>query len=276
MSEDTYRLAVKALERSLALTHPGEGGSLLAYRLGIVQAFVDLGVIDGDALHDWSERFERASQALEPVSVKSRARAVELLERELARTARAGETFDRLGPREPFLAKLQALLETGHIDWGDRNAWLEKLDEVAPEAPSCPSAQSYDGAELRAVIVGPERRLGGLRINSVEVYDDCVIVRWHLVADADDDWRAHVAAPDHANDLARAHGPRSLEDDLGSAYSLGPPGSFGMWSVLYLDQRPAVLPGASAFTPGPPTAATRLSIACAAGAVELRFEDAAR
>jgi len=275
-SGDVHRLAVKALERSLALSHPGEGGSLLAHRLGLVQAFVDLGVISAEGMHDWRERFERASQALEPVSAKSRARAVELLERELARAASASETFDPLGPRESFLAKLQALLETGHIDWRDRSAWVEKLDEVAPEPPSRPAAPPYDGAELRAVIVGPERRLGGLRINSAEVYDDCVIVRWHLVVDEDDDWRAHVATPDHADDLARAHGPRALEDDAGTSYTLGPAGIFGMWSVLHVDQRPAVIPNASAFTPGPPTTATRLSVACAAGAVELRFEDAAR
>ncbi len=274
MSEDAHRLAVKALERSLALTHPGEGGGLLAHRLGIVQAFFDLGVIDRDALHEWSERFERAAQALEPVPAEPRARAVELLERELARAASTSEAFEPLGPRESFLAKLQALLETGYIDWADKSAWVEKLDEVAPETSSAP-APPYDGAELRAVIVGPKRRLGGLRINSAEVYDDCVIVRWHLVVDDDGDWRAHVAVPDHADDLARAHGPRSLEDDVGTAYSLGPAGIFGMCSVLHLRQRPAVVPGASAFMPGPPTAAMRLSVGCAAGAVELRFEDAA-
>jgi len=275
VSGDAHRLAVKALEQSLGVTHPGES-SLLDYRLGRAQAFVDLGVIDGVALHDWKERFERAAQALEPVSAESRARAVELLDRELARAASASESFDPLGPRESFLTKLQALLETGHIQWRDKSAWVEKLDKIAPETPSRSGAPPYDAAELRAVIVGPERRLGGLRINSAEVYDDCVIVRWHLVVDEDDDWRAHVAAPDHADDLARAHGPRALEDDAGTSYTLGPAGNFGMWSILHVDQRPEVIPNASAFTPGPPTAATRLSIACAAGAVELRFEDAAR
>jgi len=103
-----------------------------------------------------------------------------------------------------------------------------------------------------------------------------VIVRWHLAVDEDDAWRAHVAAPDHANDLARAHGPRALEDDTGTSYTLGPAANFGTWSVLHVDGRPAVIPNASAFTPGPPTAATRLSIASAAGAIELSFEEAPR
>ena len=251
MSADPRALAVKALERSLALTHPGEGGRLLAYRLGGVDAFFELGVIDAAARSEWGERFERAARTLEPVSPELRARAVELLERELASAASSAGDPGPLGPRETFLAKLQALLETGSIDWSDRDAWVAKLDEVVPDTSARPAAPSYDGAELRGVIVGPERRLGGLRISSVEVYDDCVLVRWHLVVDEDERWQANVAVGDHADDLARAHGPRALEDDLGTAYSLGPRGIFGMWDVLSLDRRPAVLSGSSAFTPDP-------------------------
>ena len=177
--------------------------------------------------------------------------------------------------RESFMAKLQALLETGSIAWSDRSAWVEKLDAVVPDTAPRRAGPPYDGAELRAVIVGPERRLGGLRISSAEVYDDCVIVRWHLVVDADEHRRGRVAAPDHVSDLTRAYGPRSLEDDAGTAYALGPGEMWAMPSVLHLDQRRPVLPGASAFTPGPPETATRLLVACAAGEVQLSLEGAA-
>jgi len=130
VSGDAHRLAVKALEQSLGLTHPGES-SVLDYRLGRAQAFVDLGVIDVEAMHDWKERLERAAQALEPVSAESRARAVEL-PRELARAESASESFDPLGPRESFLTKLQALLEIGHIEWRDRSAWVESSTRSHP------------------------------------------------------------------------------------------------------------------------------------------------
>ena len=276
MSEEARELAVEALERLLALTHPAEGGSMLAVRLGILDAFSELGVLDADAVGEWRSRFERAARALEPVSAEVHARAVELLERELANAATEAERPDPLGRRERFLAKLQALLETGSIGWDERSSWDERLDEVVPDTPRSAAAPTYDGAELQAVVVGPERRLGGLRVSSAEVYDDCVIVRWHLLIDEDQNWRSDVSVPDHANDLAGAHGPRSLEDDLGTEYLPGDRGSFGMWSVLHLDQRPAVLPGSSAFSPGPPLAARRLLIKCPAGAVELDLERAAR
>ena len=275
MSEDARGLALKAVERLLAGTHPGEGESMLAYRLGMLDAFSQLGVLDAEALGGWRARFERAARALEPVSTEVHACAVELLERELASAAARAERSDPVGRCDRFLAKLQALLETGSIGWHDRSAWVARLDDVVP-ATSGRAAPAYDGAELQAVVVGPERRLGELRVSSAELYDDCVIIRWHLVVDEDQDWRRDVALPDHANDLARAHGPHSLTDDLGTEYLPGVSGSFAHWSVLHLYQRPAVLPGSSAFTPGPPPAAKRLSIGCAAGAVDLDLERAER
>jgi len=68
------------------------------------------------------------------------------------------------------LRKLQPL-EARYIDWateahGRRSSTRSLRHPVGTAAPP------YDGAELRAVIAGLKRRLGGLRINSVEVDDD--------------------------------------------------------------------------------------------------------
>ena len=121
MSAQSRELAVKALERSLALTHPGNGGSMLAYRLGVLDAFSELGVLDAEAVGGWRARFERAARALEPVSAEVHARAVELLERELATAATEAERPDPRAQRESFLTKLQALLETGSIGWDEKS-----------------------------------------------------------------------------------------------------------------------------------------------------------
>ena len=89
------------------------------------------------------------------------------------------------------------------------------------------------------------------------------------------DWRGRVAIVDRVEDLVRAHGPTSLEDDLGTAYAIEPPGLWAWRESLYLDQRPEVLPAASAFTPAVPREATRLFVGCSAGRLELDLRERA-
>jgi hypothetical protein len=273
MSETPTALAVTALERALAGTHRGEPAGLLDHHVGLLDAFAELGVLDAETVSDWRSRFGRAARAPRRAGARDHARAVEMLERELARGAQAPAA---LHTRESFSARLQVLLETGRIEWEDKPGWTARLDAVAPDTPAPSARPSYEAAALRAVIVGPERRVDGLRISSAEVYDDCVIIRWHLIVDEDIGWRAHVAAPDHIDDLARDHGPAALADDVQTAYVLVPSGIFGTPSLRTDDGRTAVLADCSVFTPGSPSAATRLSVACAGGTIELGLPHAAR
>ncbi len=269
---DARELARKALERALGITKPGSG-PLSDYGRGLAGAFADLGLIETDQELEWSARFERSGRPLEPPSAELHARAVELLEQELDDRASDAEPGpdDSLGRRERFTTKLQALLETGIIDWGEGSDWIDRLDRVFPDCSARPELPAYAGLELRAVAIGPGTRLAGLRMTSVEMYDDCVIVRWHLLPDDHEEWCDRIALTDHVEDLIRAHCPASLQDDLGTAYVPAPAGVWTWRDVFHLRQRPAVMTGSSAFTPGTPQDATKLSIACASGDVEIRL-----
>jgi hypothetical protein len=274
MSPSARELAVRSLEHWLSLTHPGEAGNSLDYRRGLTTALVELGVLEPEDQGHWTARFEAAGRPLEPPGAELHARAVELLERELSDAAKPqAKAGDSLGPRERFTTMLQALLETGIVGWDKRAGFLERLDAVAPETSTRPRGPTYRLAELQAVVVGPDLRLNGLRVNSAELYSDCAIVRWHLVADGNGDWRDHLSIPDRANDLMRAHAPTSLQDELGTAYTLEPPMFLTMPDALHLNQQPEVLPGASAFTPAVPKEATRLSIGLPAGQVHIDLHE---
>lgn len=269
VSESAHAHAVASLERCLAAVHPGDFQQLVEFRCGVLDPLVELGVLSAGEAIEWRRRFERAAQPLDSASPETRARAREMLEREL----KAGDVVEP-GPGEPlarrerFIAKLRALRETGAVGSDERRHWVERLDRAvpAPAKPSLPPA--YEGRELVAVALGPKQRLAGLRVNSAELYDDCVILRWHLVVEATQEWHGRVFIADHGKDLARAHGPSSLEDDLGTSYVAAD----GPWDGLdwfYLDQDPEVLPGATAFVPGVPAQATRLSVGSAGGNFEL-------
>ncbi len=272
MNLDARDLARKSLESALGITKPGFG-PLADYGRGLAGAFADLGLVDTDEELEWSARFERSARPLEPPPAELHARAVELLERELDDRAPDAEPGpdDPLGRRERFTTKLQALLETGIIDWAEGSDWTDRLDRVFPDRSARPEPPAYVGLELRAVAIGPDTRLAGLRITSVEMYDDCVIVRWHLLPDDHGEWWDRVALTDHVDDLIRAHCPASLQDDLGTAYLPAPAGVWTWRDVFHLREGPAVMTGASAFTPGTPPDATKLSIACASGDIEIRL-----
>ena len=263
-------LARKSLERTLGITKPG-CGPLSDYGRGLAGAFNELGLIDLHAELEWSARFERSGRPLEPPPADLHACAVELLERELEDRAPDIAADDPLGPRERFMTKLQALLETGVIDWGERSDWTDRLDRVFPDRAIRREPPAYAGRELRAVAIGPDTRLAGLRITSVEMYDDCVIVRWHLLPGDHEEWWNRTALTDHVEDLVRAHCPTSLQDDHGTAYV---PTHAGVWNdsdLLQLRQRPAVMTGSSASTQGTPQDATELWIACSSGGIEMRL-----
>ena len=268
MSVAAYDRAVTTLERQLALVHPGEPEFLLDYRRGLTVALVELGVLRVEDQREWEARFGSAARPFGTPDPELRARAVELLERELTRV----RTGDPLGPREQFTTRLQALLESGIVGWDEKPGFVEKLDAVAPEPARPRPGSTFRLAQLRGVVLGPDRRVDGLRVTSAELYDDCTIVRWHLAIEEIEDWRGRLAISDYIDDLTRAHAPAALGDDLKTDYALQPQTGLTMPDTSHLDQQPAVLSGGSVFTPAVPHRATRLSVYLPTGQVQLDLD----
>lgn len=265
MSTTALEFAVRRLERSLGVVPPaGEHGRpLVENGQTLAVGLAELGVLSADEAQEWHARFEHAARPLVPAAPEVRARAGELLERELE----AQPSAPAVERRERFTEMLHAFLETGAVGWDQNSDWIERLDATVPKAPTT-HTPLYEASELRAVAVGPADRLGGLRITSAELFNDCVILRWHLVVEEDPAWRGRVFPADHGRDLAEAHGPNALADDLGTSYVALPIDRMDLdW--LGLRQQPEVLRGASVFLPQVPEGANRLSVSCPAGNFEM-------
>jgi len=239
----------------------------------LTDALAQLGVLTEDERERWNARFAGADAASMPLDGELHDRACAYLRRQLVDGASnvAGVTEKRT----LFEERLQALLETGIVDWPAKGGWMRRLDEVLPPPVTPFPVVPYLARELRAVAIAPADRVAGLRVTAVELFDDCVRLRWHLVVDEDRGWRDRVHRFDHARDLAGAHQPRALEDNRGSAYTQDVARG-GELDVHHLESVPAVLFGETAFTPHVPSDATTLTIRCPGGSIDIDVRDAAR
>ena len=138
--------------------------------------------------------------------------------------------FDRLGER---------------LDAGE--ARLE--DEPEPEC-LC--------ADLRRVVLGPPERHGGVRVTSVELYEDGVAIRWHMVRLAPGESGAVPSLPDEVEGVdaaRRAQEPYfSVYDDIGTRYRFQSGGGGG-GNGRFSDR---VRKGTQTFTPAVPAQASTL------------------
>jgi hypothetical protein len=106
-------------------------------------------------------------------------------------------------------------------------------------------------------------RLNGVRVTCAELYEDCVIVRWHRVLSAEEVSRAEKACADQpAPEGLAAHfgAVLSLEDDLGTDYGPGTQrqqitGDNGRFE----NDGPVPVWGRSIFGPAVPQRASRLT-----------------
>lgn len=267
MNALAHDMAIKSLERSLiSLTGP-HARMFAEHAKGLACGLAELQLLTPAEQADWNERFERAARPIAPAGEEIRRRAHQLLEHELA--ADNDLANDPLERRERFTDMLQILLEIGAIDRQQQDRWMQRLDETIAPVTMTPPATLYQATGLHAVALGPPDRLAGLRITSAELFEDCVMIRWHLVIDEAPDWRGHVFPSDHGCDLAQAHGPAALTDDLATRYVLTPVSTMFDLDWLRLKQNPEVLPGASVFVPHVPDRATQLTVASNAGSFEI-------
>jgi hypothetical protein len=155
---------------------------------------------------------------------------------------------------------VQRRLEPG--DWDDADD--ETFDEHA--SPGAGSGQwimtigpsnNMNARELRRVLVGPPQRRQGVRVSSVELYDDGVIARWHLaIPEPDYDGRV-PELPDEVEPVELPRRPEfRLTDDLGTPYEDGSGGSTGRTTVSGV----YVAEGRASFYPAVPSEARVLHL----------------
>jgi hypothetical protein len=233
-----YRLAMHRLKTS-------ELGDRLQHDLDELPLFVTIGALSGDEATEWRERFTLAAEAFRTPDSKvvdedQRTRARELLREALADYEASTPDSDRR-PFWRFPAVLRALKAVGAVSEDEASEWDRNFHEVLGrkskprrEARQRAERQAlresghelhrYEAAELSRVEVGPPQRLDGVRVTCAELYEDCVIVRWHRVISAEEFSRGERSCSEQPTpDELSAHfgAALSLEDDLGTDYQLG-------------------------------------------------------
>ena len=117
--------------------------------------------------------------------------------------------------------------------------------------------QGVTGGIVRRVIPGPDVRRRGLRIMSVELYDQIVAVQWHFTS-YDESW-PRTEPPGPTVDLADDLGTEYVGRGGGGTRMDNPPG----W--------PAVVRGIEVFVPAVPPSAERLRVVYEGQAIEIQL-----
>jgi hypothetical protein len=229
---------------------------------GVLSALVELGLMSTDEQVAWQARWDRASVPPGPPPDDIAARAREVLEGQLDRPPEPpGDT-----PTEAAgcaCTTLQAFQWVGAVSGVEHADYELRRKQVFPDRPRQPPP--YAARRLRAAAIGPDVRHGGLRIISVELFGDRVLVRWHLVAPSNPD-----PSESAADDLVEAHSPAALEDAAGTRYTAVQPRSYEL-ETRWIRGDPPVLLGTTAFVPGPPAQTIHLLVKSPAGKFEIDF-----
>jgi hypothetical protein len=233
----------------------------LAPAEGALDALAAVGAISDDEGRLWRARFREATEAPseEAPDAAARDRGHEYVAQLLAELPR--DTTAGLRASAEFRDVLNAFHHIGVFSDRDVHRWFGQLDDHL----GLRAARTEDETErpcrlreFRRVIVGPPERRGGVRVVGFEIYDDAVVLRWHLVRLAPDAEGHRSRLPDEVEreELARrAREPSfTLHDDCETAYRLhsGGAGSAGS------SHGPRVWSGNVIFTPTVPAAAGRL------------------
>jgi hypothetical protein len=240
----------------------GAGGDWdpLAPAGGALDALVAVGAVTDDEARLWLDRFRKATEATsEALDAGAGDRAHAYVGQLLAvlppdRTAglRASTEFQDV---------LNALHHVGVFSDNEMSRWFDRLDEQLGHSEA-PAEDDTERAcrlnELRRVIAGPPERRGGVRVVGFEIYDDAVVLRWHLARLAPDAEGHLSRLPDEieGDDAARrAREPLfTLHDDCDTAYRLRSRGAGSAGSSF----GPRVWSGNAIFAPTLPPAARRL------------------
>jgi hypothetical protein len=225
-----------------------------------------VGAIGGDQGAEWRQKLRDASVRPEPqrgsVSPEVRDRALSHLE-----GLAAGVSPEPGDSSAACLSVVMAYERSGVLSAAEALAWRERLRELMGLEPERPPLCTQ--RELHHVLAGPAERYQGLRITSVELYADGVVLRWHRA-------RAWPDGPDtpriwsrveQETDASDDSTPRSLTDELGTPYVVGRAGAeLGISGGGRL-----IRFGVSAFTPAVPADAKYLRVPLPDGGIDIEL-----
>ena len=225
-----------------------------------VEALVAAGLISNEAGTSWKAEHARirglGAAHRGPYDPSVEAKAIELLEA-LFEPVRPSDSPDWDGAVfQRYQEALSTLTAIGALSYERARPWAQRQgDTLVPggwKPPPPEPEMPFRAAELTAVVAGPALRLGGMQITSVELFDDCVIVRSHQLLPGE---------PDDPVERRQLLGTAlELEDDQGTPYlPVAIPCAHGCkrpeireWSEVLL--------GWQAFLPGAPLDARRFFI----------------
>jgi hypothetical protein len=191
-----------------------------------------------------------------PFDEEVEARATELLEALFAPVRREASdewdaaVFQRYQQALWTLTAIRALSHKRARPWTRRHQ--QTLTPGSRPEPAPDPEMLFAAGELSAVLIGPPERLDRMRVTRLELYGDCVIVRYH-----------QLLPPEPADPVERRElltTPFELEDDAGTAYRPAPIPTPRGCKPREVEGWPDALGGWQAFVPGAPLGAREFSV----------------
>lgn len=222
-----------------------------------VDALVAAGLINDQAGTSWKAEHARirglGPAHLGPDDPAAEAKAIELLEA-LFKPVRPSDSPEwDVAVFQRYQGALSTLTAIGALSYKRARPWAQRQSDTLvpgglkprPPEPEMP----FTAAELTAVVAGPALRFGGMQNTSVELFDDCIIVRSHQLLPEE---------PDDPVERRQLLGTAlELEDDQGTPYRpVAIPCAHGCRRPE-IREWPQVLLGWQAFLPAAPLEAQR-------------------
>jgi hypothetical protein len=254
----------------VAFARTGTGPPRLPTGLDVVDAFEAVGLLDSADAEIWRTRLVAPSPPFE-WSPEVRARVSEYLAELVAAAHELPRDDDAWHRPQVVMNDLRAL---GLIGDDELRQWFTRLSPP-DEHPGSEPRLEHDARRLDRFVrcvPGPPERQGGMRLLSVDLFEDGVAVHIHLARrgrDADHVFRPlpDEIEPDAARTLRTRPILASLRDDLGTAYlALG--GGGGGGGSNHADG-PLVRHYGSTFAPAVPSSAKRLTVGMGDGSFEV-------
>jgi hypothetical protein len=217
-----------------------ELSSLLEHDLEELPLFVELGALTEGEANNWRERFTIASEAFKAsdsdvIDEGRRSRARPILKEALEAYRESESAADR-NAFWRFPAVLRTLKAVGAVSETEAEEWDRKFHDVLMrkskpkreareraerETQRTEETKRYKATHLSRIVIGPQTRVNGVRVTCAELYEDCVIVRWHRLLPVEE-IKDEIAGAYQASseELARRFGAvLALQDDAGTEYT---------------------------------------------------------
>jgi hypothetical protein len=224
-------------------------------------ALVAAGLVTAERADEWKAEHLRLCSAgyghEGPYEDELEARALELLETLFADVRPyASDAWDPVAYQR-YQEALRTLTGIGALSHERAHPWRERQQETLTPAGGWPEPEPepempFSAGELSATLAGPDERLGGMRLTCIELYGDCVVVRFHQLLPPEPE------DPVERRQLLRA--PFALQDDLGTPYRVAPIPMRARCEPRDADPWPNVLVGWQAFIPGAPLDAATFTV----------------